>query len=615
MTTPTDPRAPMAASPVPPPTKKAKVRPPRPPSPSSPGRCHYFLKQRNKYCGLCAKIGRRYCGEHSLFENIAPSNPATGDSDPNTTIASASAVVQLTRVPCPLDPSHTVNIKDLERHMKFKCNSRPPPRPLEYFKEDYNVAIPPARTPEAAGIDPQLLYGATAETVVTDRGPVRLAYKKRSKHYDHLIQNQLGRGLTLTTAETPTVPVNINESISAMASPVEKDEAADSLAIPTVLSPKDTMKPFADLEWSELREIADRFEATYHQALGRYCAALDAVPVPTPKNDTPTAVTDKVDFDFPVAVLNHQALDGQRAKKTWVKHVVQQASLLGHLERLDLLRPEYHFVEFGAGKGELTKFVQPALLHNRHHNDAHANAAGVSDSADSTTLARPIFTLVDRRNFRNKFDKNVGGIDAGIVQRIQIDIKDLDLCGVPHALDRPVVAYSKHLCGAATDITLRCLDQFVRDGGRVAGIVIALCCHHACIHSMYVNQPYLVSSAIGGEGEDKGIDVERFARLASMSSWAICGKKITNVPAQASGLVAGEAALPTGRAANDPDYIPEDRRETIGRYCKRIFDLGRAEYLRQLGYRTEMLYYVEPTASPENLVLAAVPVDQATSDV
>lgn len=52
------------------------------------------------------------------------------------------------------------------------------------------------------------------------------------------------------------------------------------------------------------------------------------------------------------------------------------------------------------------------------------------------------------------------------VQRITIDIKDLELYRVQALSDgqgqrKKVVAFSKHLCGSATDITLKCLMNYV----------------------------------------------------------------------------------------------------------------------------------------------------------
>lgn len=44
------------------------------------------------------------------------------------------------------------------------------------------------------------------------------------------------------------------------------------------------------------------------------------------------------------------------------------------------------------------------------------------------------------------------------LQRVKADIKDFDPAGVPSlASGQPWVAMGKHLCGAATDFTLRCV--------------------------------------------------------------------------------------------------------------------------------------------------------------
>ena len=54
-----------------------------------------------------------------------------------------------------------------------------------------------------------------------------------------------------------------------------------------------------------------------------------------------------------------------------------------------------------------------------------------------------------------------------------------------------VVGVSKHLCGAATDLTLRCLETFSASGnakGKIETILIALCCHHRCDWNIYVGK-------------------------------------------------------------------------------------------------------------------------------
>jgi tRNA:m4X modification enzyme len=79
------------------------------------------------------------------------------------------------------------------------------------------------------------------------------------------------------------------------------------------------------------------------------------------------------------------------------------------------------------------------------------------------------FLLLDRKNVRNKVDQSLQGFSEKppVVQRVVIDIKDLDLSKVECILRRDdtrkkVVVLSKHLCGSATDITLKCLMNYVQ---------------------------------------------------------------------------------------------------------------------------------------------------------
>ena len=54
-----------------------------------------------------------------------------------------------------------------------------------------------------------------------------------------------------------------------------------------------------------------------------------------------------------------------------------------------------------------------------------------------------------------------------------------------------MVGVSKHLCGAATDLALRCLETFSASGnakGKIETILIALCCHHRCDWNIYVGK-------------------------------------------------------------------------------------------------------------------------------
>jgi len=58
--------------------------------------------------------------------------------------------------------------------------------------------------------------------------------------------------------------------------------------------------------------------------------------------------------------------------------IIKKASILGHLAKINSLNKEDVYLEFGAGKGELTYYVRKAV-------------------GDPST-----YILVDRRNFRMK---------------------------------------------------------------------------------------------------------------------------------------------------------------------------------------------------------------------
>jgi tRNA:m4X modification enzyme len=60
--------------------------------------------------------------------------------------------------------------------------------------------------------------------------------------------------------------------------------------------------------------------------------------------------------DIEEVVLEHPVMNSDLSDPangaTALKHIRQQASILGHLERLQLIRPNTCFIEFGAGRGE-----------------------------------------------------------------------------------------------------------------------------------------------------------------------------------------------------------------------------------------------------------------------
>ncbi|XP_072045762.1 tRNA:m(4)X modification enzyme TRM13 homolog [Amphiura filiformis] len=230
--------------------------------------------------------------------------------------------------------------------------------------------------------------------------------------------------------------------------------------------------------------------------------------------------------DISNMILSHPVLGDELSKESngpsAKKHLCQMASLIGQLQQANILGSDVCYVEFGAGRGHMSHWVQQAV-------------AGQSNVS---------FLLVDRAHVRHKLDTiHRFQKDGPHYERIRIDIEHLCLGKVPciSSSTSPLAAYSKHLCGAATDLTLHCLMETLNaqqdtntnnssttktSRSQVNGIVIALCCHHRCDWSSYVGRDWWLA---------QGLTSKDFTAVSHMSSWATCGpgggwtpKKTTN---------------------------------------------------------------------------------------
>ncbi|KAJ2662444.1 tRNA:m4X modification enzyme [Coemansia sp. RSA 1200] len=523
------------------------------------GRCHHYVSSKRRFCPLTARPGATYCREHIAIHGNSNGN-GNGSGDNISTIGSR-------RVLCPYDTSHSVELSSLATHMRSRCNARPPDTAPPYLHPDCNVvSLPPG-------------YG-------------------RSDAARAMLSNALwgDEGLACSDPRLVVKPGELVYPNDAAQSTQTKLDTLDTRSVARAL------KPVVELYLRQILPNADHLE------LDRKSLA---------------ELLDMVDLarDFRSDLRSHPVLDSNEnaAKTKHVRHTVQQSSLLGHLDALDCLDPQkYVFVEFGAGKGELSVHLHAALAGN------------------------PTIILVDRKNFRQKFNVDKTNENSTTTTtsesntssarrqftRIYIDIRDLDLSSVPElqgAVDpttgmpalRPVVAYSKHLCGAATDLTLRCLKRYEDAGGSVAAIAIALCCHHRCRYSTYANPEYLTktlvfsvdaSSSREGSSIDKAATTsakwneshcKTFRQVAAMSSWAINAPPPPRPPP------------PLSEPSGDPNEQPLRlgltfaQRVHAGHAVKRALDLGRFHYVRTaLGMsNAELVYFISRSTSPENLAL------------
>lgn len=340
------------------------------------------------------------------------------------------------------------------------------------------------------------------------------------------------------------------------------------------------------------------------------------------------------------------------------KHLQQQSSIIGHMRDRGLVgasaddsddEPKvdsrWTFVEFGAGKGMLSLGVNA--------DEPGADLLLVERDSSSTR------TNADRV-LRNR-------TKPGRFERLQIDIRDFNLAQyAPHqdakpnlqdtraaaSFQKPVVGMSKHLCGVATDLALRCLvnyhhhcqrqqppgteidDSYCRPcvvqpvedpcSSGVRGIAIALCCHGLCEWKDYVGRNFWLS--------ELGFSAEDFERVKRFSSWATgARKKATNEAAEAKAAAAVEERADE-RVADIAEFDGGGAKQAVasdhllkawemvefGRQCKRLIDAGRLDYVRRelphLAPGASLVTYCTEEITPENcLLIAAVPAQVTTT--
>ena len=268
---------------------------------------------------------------------------------------------------------------------------------------------------------------------------------------------------------------------------------------------------------------------------------------------------------FETRVKKHDGIKEFVEKCETGKHSKQISSILGHLQELDLLNdPSCCFQEWGCGKAEVTRWI------------AH--------QFSTKSLKGAQYLLIDRSKAKLKLDKAFKKENQ--YQRILVDIKDLNLTKVKGVLEYPAVAFSKHLCGSATDLTLSCLSDFQRhEKAAMKGLFIALCCHQVCTFSRYINHDFL---------KRHEINEQDFYAIRKITTWGVCGKR----PQE-----------------NDPNSSNESHwtglsfqeREQLGFMAKRILDLGRVEYIKdKMKAKTVgLVYYIEKKSTLENMALYA----------
>ncbi|CDR41367.1 CYFA0S07e01222g1_1 [Cyberlindnera fabianii] len=264
--------------------------------------------------------------------------------------------------------------------------------------------------------------------------------------------------------------------------------------------------------------------------------------------------------------LHHDGVQERLEEKQNQKHAIQQSSLISHLDQNGLLSKDLHYIEWGCGKAELSRYLLKSVMHKDH--------------------APADFLLIDRSPMRMKQDgKMIKDVeDAGQknkIFRVRIDIKDVFVDAI---IDqefndkKDFVGVSKHLCGAATDLTIQCIERNPELQRRMGGMIVAMCCRHCCNYDMFpVKGKQFLS--------ERGIDELGFRHLMKFASWAVSGMRPN---------------MDESDGSDHPSGLTIKERRELGLRARRLIDEARKYTMESMGYKVKLCHYVPLDVSLEN---------------
>lgn len=261
------------------------------------------------------------------------------------------------------------------------------------------------------------------------------------------------------------------------------------------------------------------------------------------------------------------------------KHALQQSSLIQNLleYRPHEASSNVNVWEFGAGRAEFARYFNQVSL-------------------NIPTLSIDKLVLIDRSSNRLKFDTKIISdsptTNQPEVKRLKIDIKDLYLDNTFPTENNIVI--SKHLCGVATDLTLRCIQNNKTLGDGLDSLCIAMCCRHLCQPDQYINPDFI--NDILSKYNSNNLNYELFFRcLMKFCSWATNGKRPGVQDCDLVELVPNHADT----------SVTIKEREQIGLMARQIIDRGRLAWVQEnlKPGKSDLIKYCSSDISLENVAL------------
>jgi tRNA:m4X modification enzyme len=84
--------------------------------------CNYFMAKKNRFCNMAKSNNSNYCGNHRPIDETPPERVLKKMRKKSSTDQNKEPDLDV-RIPCPIDPSHTIYKHNLDQHLKI-CNTK-----------------------------------------------------------------------------------------------------------------------------------------------------------------------------------------------------------------------------------------------------------------------------------------------------------------------------------------------------------------------------------------------------------------------------------------------------------------------------------------------------------
>ena len=503
--------------------------------------CMFIIERKGRYCNLGRVNDSLYCGAHRPLDDIV-------NSESRATRHAQYKGMNVERVQCPVDPTHTIYKHRLNNHIKI-CNA----------KTRNNI------------MKQQLFYCKNCNSSST------------TSNNDSDDDNDYGS--------------NSNSNSNVILEPVDPDVLVNKIKACFATFLNINIDPNSNTNGMTC-STTDNIEATITTAIAK---------TQTSHNKTRHIKQDAL-------IIN----------------VMSTTSLLSLSNNNDTINDNVSYVELGAGKGVLgisLKVVKPSInlvlversgCRGKAENkliNSKKREIGISTSSSSTASG-------------SRLGLGIGMESEGFF-RVRMDIRHCYIPCLPGVLlendkssntsqtpaflpkGKDVVIIAKHLCGVATDLALRSLLQYhVNDSNTnnpcAKGVSIATCCHHAMNYDDYTGIDFYTS-----HGFTRG-DFEVMKYWSGWNSIKTEYKKRSNPATNNDNDNQNDDENddhnddhnpPTNTVR--PSNIDREEMANIGYMIKRVFDQGRIEFLKTIGYNARQLKYCDKKLTPECVIIIA----------